>query len=81
MPRVISSWCGKASARTLARIFTPSAIPAGGAAEGSEFLVSSVTTNFEMNPSVAMDANGDFVVAWQSYRYSSNDGYGDITDI
>ena len=54
---------------------------AAGAAQGTEFQVSSATDSFETNPSVAMDANGDFVIAWQGYKYSSNDGYGDITDL
>jgi len=33
---------------------------------GSQFLVNSFTANFQQFPSVAMDANGDFVVTWQS---------------
>ena len=38
---------------------------AAGAATGSDLLVSSVTGNNE-SPSVAMDAAGDFVVAWEN---------------
>ncbi|NJL77364.1 MAG: hypothetical protein HC892_22370, partial [Saprospiraceae bacterium] len=44
-----------------------------GTTEGMEFLINTYTTNIQRNPSVAMDANGDFVVAWQSY---GNNGYG-----
>ena len=34
---------------------------------GSEFQVNSYTTDYQRSPSVALDANGNFVVAWQSY--------------
>ncbi len=37
-----------------------------GAAQGSEFRVNTYTTNDQKNPTVAMDALGDFVVAWES---------------
>lgn len=40
---------------------------AAGAAQGSEFRVNTYTTNHQAGPSVAMDAAGDFVIAWQSY--------------
>ncbi len=40
---------------------------AAGAAQGSAFLVNTFTTNDQVSPTVAMDAAGDFVVAWQSY--------------
>ncbi len=40
---------------------------ASGAA-GPEFQVNTYTTSYQMFPSVAMDAGGNFVVAWQSYR-------------
>jgi hypothetical protein len=39
---------------------------AAGNAQGSEFRVNSFTTGFQYVPVVAMDAGGDFVVAWQS---------------
>ncbi|MGV3526465.1 MAG: hypothetical protein ACO1RX_19765 [Candidatus Sericytochromatia bacterium] len=38
-----------------------------GQAQGSEFRVNTYTTNSQRNPSVSLDADGDFVVAWQSY--------------
>ncbi|MCA9095781.1 MAG: hypothetical protein KDA68_20015, partial [Planctomycetaceae bacterium] len=34
---------------------------------GSEFLVNTYTTAAQRNPSVSMDASGDFVVVWESY--------------
>ncbi|MEM8601678.1 MAG: hypothetical protein AAGF99_17310, partial [Bacteroidota bacterium] len=39
---------------------------AAGVAQGSEFLVNTVTTGGQFGPSVATDDSGDFVVAWQS---------------
>jgi hypothetical protein len=33
---------------------------------GEQFLVNSFTANFQQYPSIAMDANGDFLVTWQS---------------
>ena len=38
---------------------------AAGVARGSEFRVNTYTTGDQRNPRVAMDAAGDFVVAWQ----------------
>ena len=37
-----------------------------GAAVGSEFRINSYTTSSQVDPRVAMDANGDFVVVWES---------------
>lgn len=39
---------------------------ASGVPSGSEFQVNTHTTGHQLHPSVAMDANGDFVVAWES---------------
>ncbi|MGL5094552.1 MAG: hypothetical protein ACRDD1_03135, partial [Planctomycetia bacterium] len=39
---------------------------AAGARLGIEFRVNTFTTNFQLQQSVAMDADGDFVVAWVS---------------
>jgi hypothetical protein len=44
-----------------------------GNAVGVEFQVNSFTTGAQMGPAVAMDADGDFVVAWQS---DGQDGSG-----
>jgi phosphoheptose isomerase len=38
-----------------------------GAAAGAEFLVNTYTTSAQFAPAVAMDADGDFIVAWHSY--------------
>jgi|GEM_PF-1010260 len=40
---------------------------AAGVAQGSEFKVNTFTTNGQTLPSVAMDSNGDFAIAWSSY--------------
>lgn len=40
---------------------------AAGVPQGAEFKVNTYTTNPQLNPSVAVDADGDFVVAWESY--------------
>ncbi len=39
---------------------------AAGVAQGSEFQVNTFTTGWQERPSVAMDADGDFIVAWHS---------------
>ena len=46
-----------------------------GVAVGSEFRVNTTTASNQSAPSVAVDADGDFVVAWQSYG-QDGDGYG-----
>ncbi|MGQ0618746.1 MAG: Calx-beta domain-containing protein [Panacagrimonas sp.] len=38
---------------------------AAGTAQGPEFQVNTRTTNRQEEPSVAVDANGDFVIAWE----------------
>jgi hypothetical protein len=38
-----------------------------GMAQGAEFRVNSYTTNSQNHPSAASDANGNFVVVWESY--------------
>ncbi|MDH3593418.1 MAG: VCBS repeat-containing protein [Rhodospirillales bacterium] len=42
---------------------------AAGTALGGEFLVNTVTAQAQTSPAVAMDADGDFVVAWESYVF------------
>ncbi len=41
-------------------------------ANSSEFMVNTYTSADQFNPSVAMDAAGDFVVAWPGYVYAGN---------
>ncbi|HET7675491.1 MAG TPA: Ig-like domain-containing protein [Gammaproteobacteria bacterium] len=48
---------------------------ANGAPAGSEFIVNTTTTGDQENPAVAMDAAGNFVVAWTDY--SGADAAGD----
>ncbi|HVA47496.1 MAG TPA: DUF4214 domain-containing protein [Pirellulales bacterium] len=48
---------------------------AAGTAEGSEFRVNTHTAANQTFPSVAMDAAGDFVIAWASYNQDGS-GYG-----
>lgn len=48
---------------------------AAGVAQGSEFPVNTTTTNGQIFPSVDMDADGDFVVVWQSFEQDGS-GYG-----
>lgn len=47
---------------------------AAGVAQGGEFLVNTSTFQHQRSPTVAMDADGDFVVTWQS---GDQDGSGD----
>ena len=48
-----------------------------GAAQGAEFRVNTYTANRQSNPAVASDADGDFVIAWESAQQDGN-GYGII---
>jgi hypothetical protein len=43
-----------------------------GVAQGTQFQVNSTTANNEVNPAVAMDPAGDFVVTWQSNQAPPN---------
>jgi len=45
----------------------------GGSAQGAEFQVNTYTTDSQFRPSVAADADGDFVVVWESYGSSGTD--------
>ncbi len=48
---------------------------ADGTAIGGEFLVNTTTTDSQLNPTVAMDDAGNFVIAWQS-NTQDGDNYG-----
>jgi hypothetical protein len=48
---------------------------ASGIAQGSEFRVNTYTSSGQGSPSIAMDASGDFVVAWES-QLQDGDGSG-----
>ncbi|MBX9258673.1 putative Ig domain-containing protein [Desmonostoc muscorum CCALA 125] len=43
-----------------------------GVAQGNEFKVNTYTDENQGNPTVAMDADGDFVISWQSYYQESS---------
>ncbi|MBN8281906.1 cadherin domain-containing protein [Zoogloea sp.] len=46
-----------------------------GVAQGGEFLVNTYIADSQTEPSVAMDASGNFVIAWQSFgQDGSNEG-------
>lgn len=45
---------------------------AGGAAQGSAFRVNTASGYNEQDPSVAMDAAGDFVITWSAYQESGS---------
>jgi hypothetical protein len=45
-----------------------------GSPAGGEFQVNTYTTNNQTSPSVAMEANGDFVVVWQSQGSGTDPG-------
>jgi uncharacterized repeat protein (TIGR01451 family) len=50
---------------------------AAGDPAGSEFQVNTHITGVQNNPSVAMDADGDYVIAWQSlFQQPGGEGYG-----
>jgi hypothetical protein len=46
---------------------------ASGSAVGSEFQVNTYTTSYQAYPSVAVDADGDFVVVWESWGSAGSD--------
>lgn len=54
---------------------TNAAVPVAGDAMGSEFAVNTYTTNNQKESSIAMDADGDFVITWSSVG-QDGDGYG-----
>jgi len=52
---------------------------AAGTPQGSQFQVNTYTTSTQFVPSVAMDADGDFVVVWTSYGSGGTDmSFGSI---
>ncbi|MEH2045881.1 beta strand repeat-containing protein [Nostoc sp.] len=44
-----------------------------GVAQGGEFQVNTYTDSFQYNPTVAMDADGDFVISWTSFNQDGSD--------
>jgi hypothetical protein len=48
---------------------------AAGQRQGGEFQINSYTTDKQTSPQIAMDGDGDFMVAWQSFGQDGS-GYG-----
>ena len=48
-----------------------------GVAQGSEFRVNTTTANDQINPAIALDPSGNFVIVWQS-AVQDGSGYGII---
>ena len=48
---------------------------AAGVVQGSEFKANAFTTDYQTDPSVAMDRNGNFVIAWNSFGQDGSE-YG-----
>jgi hypothetical protein len=47
-----------------------------GVPQGSEFRVNTTVVGDQSSPSVAMDADGDFVVSWASYNQDATNSWG-----
>jgi len=45
-----------------------------GVAQGAAFLVNTTTLDSQIRPTVAMDGDGDYVIAWESYTDGDNVG-------
>ena len=70
---IVIAWMGPGDAdgwSVLARRFN-----ASGEALTGEFLVNTTTTNNQDYPVVAMDGDGDFVVAWNNYTWDGQPHY------
>ena len=66
-----SSWCGTATDRQAATATSSiqgQRYDSAGSAVGSQFQVNTYTTSIQYRPSVAADADGDFVVVWAELR-------------
>src|SRR5206468_3714169 len=48
---------------------------AAGAARGPEFLVNTGVVLNQSHPAIGMDADGDFVIAWESASFDASTGY------
>jgi hypothetical protein len=57
----------------LVLLTTLASMAAGQDAVGPEFRVNSFTTGYQNRPAVSADADGNFVVVWQSYGRDGND--------
>jgi hypothetical protein len=64
--RRLKHW-GYAVASATALFLCPVSATGQPVAAGTEFLVNTYTTGSQSSPSIAMDSDGDFVIAWTSY--------------
>ena len=48
----------------------------GGSPSGTEFQINSYTLNYQGEPDVAADADGDFVVVWSTFPYQDGSSVG-----
>ena len=77
-PPAISSWSGRLAAidgaffGIVAQRFNGAGVP-----QGPEFVVNTHTTNNQVNPAVAMNPAGNFVVVWESAASAG----GDLVDL
>ncbi|MEX2138614.1 MAG: Ig-like domain-containing protein [Pirellulales bacterium] len=53
---------------------------AAGVPQGSPFLVNETTSDHQSNPSVSLDGDGDFVIAWSS-THAVPDGFNHPTEV
>jgi hypothetical protein len=74
---VVWSSYGSAGSDTSSRSIQGQRYDASGNAVGPEFQVNSYTTNRQFFPSVSVDADGDFVVVWESLGSAGTDTSGD----
>jgi len=71
----VISWMGAVTAgNSYVDIFAQRYL-ANGMASGDEFQVNTSTLGFQRFPSVAMDADGDFVIVWESDTYQNNEDW------
>lgn len=76
----VVAWQRRENSSSIYDVYARQFNAAGSAVQSSEFLANTHTSGFAEFPAVAMDAAGDFVIAWQSYGQanpgiSSNDIY------
>ena len=65
--RIVAPLTFKWPANTPAAAKASASLTMGAAGTTGEFLVNDTTANNQMYPSIAMDANGEFVISWTSY--------------
>ena len=77
MPRATSSSPGRAFPKAPRRAIEAAVFDALGGALTGEFQVNTYSTFNQIEPSVAMDPDGGFVVAWESFGSAGGDTSAD----